>query len=391
MSGERWVAGALLSLGLLWVSTLLRHPSLAGGTEGMFEAGGRSPDLPLAILLTSLSGGWLLSERVREARRLGRRGALVWAMSVLGASLAFSEIALRSLPRPLLRPHPRLFWELLPCPPARPDLVMLEPASPGPRLPGEIRILVLGDSTAWGAFPDQSLPWRFSRQLEELLLATSPGRKIRVFNGAVPGYSSFQVAEAFRLKFASFDPDVLIIGSNSDWVLDVAPDRDRLSPPWLQPLLLPLYRLETYLCIRDGVLRALPQGGLRGGQRRLGPSARVPPQESRSNLSSLAAWVQGRGGRVLLLDMPLNLGSGAGGWVWFRLEDLKAYRAVLVDLRRLPGVELVELHQEWQALPDRGASLFWDEVHPTVEGHRRVALRLEERLRAWLAALPGVR
>ncbi len=91
----------------------------------------------------------------------------------------------------------------------------------GPRYPavkpaGTIRILVLGDSLAYG--------WRveeeetYARRLEAMLNRDGR-RRFEVINLGVPGYRAVQVVERLKEKGLSYDPDLIVYGH---WLDDIA-------------------------------------------------------------------------------------------------------------------------------------------------------------------------
>jgi lysophospholipase L1-like esterase len=88
--------------------------------------------------------------------------------------------------------------------------------------PGVVRILVLGDSVAFGeGLPaEEALPARLGAQL-----AASTARSIEVLNGGVEGYNSTQELALLRKLEPVLEPDVVIVVfSLNDW--DTAPRID---------------------------------------------------------------------------------------------------------------------------------------------------------------------
>jgi len=85
----------------------------------------------------------------------------------------------------------------------------LRGADPRPRRPGTVRILVLGDSMAWGygVADDETFPHRLERSLAE----SHPGRDVQVLNGAVPGYGTADQLAWLQQRGAELDPDVVIV------------------------------------------------------------------------------------------------------------------------------------------------------------------------------------
>ncbi len=99
-----------------------------------------------------------------------------------------------------------------------PEMSLAKPA-------GEKRILVLGDSFAFGYL----LPERdsFPAQLESLLDARAPAARVRVLNAGVPGYSIRMEREYLENRGLALDPDLIVlVGSPGD----IADTARRLHP-----------------------------------------------------------------------------------------------------------------------------------------------------------------
>jgi lysophospholipase L1-like esterase len=78
----------------------------------------------------------------------------------------------------------------------------------GPRQPGELRILVLGDSVAfgWGARNEDIFPRRL-----EVNLARDLGRPVRVINSGVGGYNTEQELAFLKLRGPEIAPDLVLL------------------------------------------------------------------------------------------------------------------------------------------------------------------------------------
>jgi lysophospholipase L1-like esterase len=79
----------------------------------------------------------------------------------------------------------------------------------GPRLPGEKRLLILGDSITFGARvrTEQAYP----QQLQQALAGDAGTRRWRVLNGGVTSYDPGQEADWLELFGLSLQPDVLAV------------------------------------------------------------------------------------------------------------------------------------------------------------------------------------
>jgi lysophospholipase L1-like esterase len=78
----------------------------------------------------------------------------------------------------------------------------------GPRQPGELRILLLGDSVAfgWGVRNEDIFPRRLERHLGHEL-----GRPVRVINSGVGGYNTEQELAFLKLRGPEIAPDLVLL------------------------------------------------------------------------------------------------------------------------------------------------------------------------------------
>lgn len=89
----------------------------------------------------------------------------------------------------------------------------LRGSEPSPKKPGEFQILSLGDSCTFGISPDPNrlvenpYPELLERWASEMLGLD----KVRVINGAAPGYSSLQGLLLLRSKLRSLRPDAITV------------------------------------------------------------------------------------------------------------------------------------------------------------------------------------
>ncbi len=149
--------------------------------------------------------------------------------------------------------------------------------------PGARRVLVLGDSVAYG--PGLDLDETFDNQLEQRL-ATAPGGPVEVLNLAVPGYNSEQEAAILRSRGLDLDPDLVLVA----WAVN---DFGR-SRVWVRD------GEQMVEAVSDGPSVRLVGGALPGAQIWL---------LRRSTLARLgaSAWARpGRGGAALDMDVAAN-------------------------------------------------------------------------------------
>jgi len=72
------------------------------------------------------------------------------------------------------------------------------------------RVVCLGDSFTFGEGVKEADTW--PRQLERLLTARMPGRRVEVINAGVQAYDTKDAAALYLLKLAAYKPDAVIIG-----------------------------------------------------------------------------------------------------------------------------------------------------------------------------------
>jgi lysophospholipase L1-like esterase len=160
---------------------------------------------------------------------------------------------------------------------------------------GTMRILVLGDSVAFGWMQD--VERAFPRQLEQRLnQGDTTGRRFEVLNAGVPGYNATAEAAWLREHGIALAPDTVVVAVNLN-DFDRAPhlnalgilstDDDRTSP------LSPASWSELYLALRWGLLlaRGDPRLALAGAG---GAQPAAPPQPAAASAdappSPAPAW-----------------------------------------------------------------------------------------------------
>lgn len=282
--------------------------------------------------------------------------------------------------------HPLRFWALRPGTDGNFDggrvrvnsLGLRGAEIPAEKEPGEVRILLLGDSCVFSDEVDQSRA--LDAALERELRART-GLPVRVINGGCPGYSSFQGTWLVRDVADEVDADLVVPAYfYADASRDFAPDHVRLPPP-------PLDRLREILW-SSGLYRALRRGWLDSGDtidlshERLRPPtgtvARVPPDRMTENLERL---VRDSGAeRALFLLLPSRTPQAAKG---------DPHReAVARAVRETPGADLLDLQLGWPGHedPEDLRRLFLDDIHLSGRGCAQLAKDLADRLQPWVEA-----
>ncbi|MEW5735481.1 MAG: SGNH/GDSL hydrolase family protein [Thermodesulfobacteriota bacterium] len=332
-----------------------------------------------------------------------RAKKLLFALAPLAALLIVSEAACRLfLPvteqnRPgsaFVTPDPDLVWKLAPCPGPRPCVNEIGLRDGPYRARADVKILLLGDSVAWGeGMPDmaQVFPQLWEKELGERF----PGLTVEVVNASVPGYSTFQESAYLAIHGPAIAPDAVVLC----FCLNDAVERYQTLAPWGGS--------EKFMGVdtrgaAKGVfgallrnsraffaLSALAQKAFRNRedlQVRKMAERDWPPALSRAwefslqELSRAREVAAGLGAPFFLVIAPYR----------FQLDDPAASRKpqdlllAWADARRVPALDLLPAFARVSSLfPDK--SLFLDENHFSPAGHRLAASLLsrffEERVR----------
>lgn len=107
---------------------------------------------------------------------------------------------------------------------------------PTSKTSNEFRIVVMGDSVAWGWGVKMEEAW--PQRLEQALALAIPDRKITVYNLAVNGYSTQQEARLLETKGLAYDPDLVIV--------NYALNDPTIEEGGMWPYFAPITRLETW-------------------------------------------------------------------------------------------------------------------------------------------------
>ncbi len=264
------------------------------------------------------------------------------------------------------------------------------PARAGPE---ELRILVLGDSSVYGAGVPRD--HTFSELLQARLRAE--GRPAQVFNAGVPGWSTYQSLGQLR-RFAAereppLSPDVVVVyNMNSDLMTPLGALRDDQWFP-ASARLGGLRVLSGLALVQHGValrarLRPPPPADPQG--------VRVLPEAYAANLGALADLAEDLGARPLFVLPPVlsDLGRDPGdpadpGGPADRMSVHRRQMAAVAMARGISWVDAPRAFFSGRASGDPlgCGSLMLDRVHPSVAGHTL----LSDLLRVALAAPPGAR
>lgn len=269
------------------------------------------------------------------------------------------------------RPHPYLLWELVP------DQVydrqkinrkgLRYEDFEAKKKPGEFRFLVIGDSSAFGCgIPETK---RFSDILQDKLQERYPGKKIRVINAAMEGYSIYQGRTLYDLRLKKYSPDYLIIGFNNDSSPEGIKDENRTPPKNLQPLFNLLYKSNIFLFIKKQTVIVEEKYFPKSSKKMDSPDEtkwRVPGKDIQTHYNHLVDDVQKRGGGVIILSMPLPKNEYNSQFPVLR------YREIIREIAKNSDSIFIDYYSEWRAGSDND-SFFFDNMHPNIKGHKRIA------------------
>ena len=263
---------------------------------------------------------------------------------------------------------------------ARINRLGLRGPDPGPKEEGELRLLTLGDSTVFGYGVEEEEV--FSSVAAELL-AAQRGAPVQAFNGAIPGHSAPQSLAVLQEVGAEIQPDLVVIANLwSD--LYQAPDglTDALDPAGPRSASA-LYRLglrvlAPYLPAPRVSWVDFAEGR---GTPGAGRHARTPIADYHATQQQIAAEAGRLGARPIFLLLPAPVDLDPVG----PPAQVRAYRDAMAEVARELGAPLVD-GPGWFAAHGAALTDFYDQVHPSVSGHRA----LGEALAAGLAlTAPG--
>lgn len=252
----------------------------------------------------------------------------------------------------------------------------------GPKEPGAIRVVCLGDSVTfgyrvplvWPERPDQyardQLP--YPMLLERALRAANPGRKVEVIALAVPGYTSYQGLLLLRREIDRLRPDVVTVcfGWN-DVTLRAATDRETMPDGRARLLLRRVTSSSqalTHAALWLQRRRARAEQQQQQQQQQSPPPRvpRVPEGEFAANVIEVARLARERGARVLVVgtvyrDAVTNPPEAA---------RIRGHRDLLRSAAQVHGVDYLDIPELTEANHPHSKKLFGEVIHPNYEGHR---------------------
>lgn len=258
----------------------------------------------------------------------------------------------------------------------------------GPKPPGTIRIVCLGDSVTFGyrvpvVWPDRPTEYDpdwlpYPMLLEKHLRAANPGRNIEVITMAVPGYTSHQGLAWLRRDIARLQPDLLTVsfGWNDASSSDV-PDRDAIRTNWYAVGVRWLIdhsqafaHATRWLRAREALKRQAESKT--GPQTRPRPVARVSQQEYLDNMLAIVDLASQRQTATIIIAAPYRDHSSEAPEADLMLQ----YRVALGSTMRQRGVPFLEIRELTEEAYPANEGWFGERIHPNHMGHRLIASEL---------------
>jgi lysophospholipase L1-like esterase len=235
----------------------------------------------------------------------------------------------------------------------------------GPKAPGSVRVLAMGDSNTLGHQGAHGANW-------PLLLEVVDSR-LAVINAGVYGYSSFQGALRLR-EFLGFRPDIVLVsfGANDGHPVATtdAQYARRLARRRGLLRLLAVSRVGQMAIEAHDKLQAWREQGAP-------PVRRVDLAEYGENLARMIRMCREQGAVPVLLTRPF-IGRTRDPESWKSVGP--DYNQVTRELAAREGVLLVDVFKQFKRRPH----LFEDESHFTPAGHWEAARYVYESLRPLL-------
>jgi lysophospholipase L1-like esterase len=258
----------------------------------------------------------------------------------------------------------------------------------GPKPPGAIRIVCLGDSVTFGyrvpvVWPDKPTEYDpewlpYPMLVEKQLRAANPNRAIEVITMAVPGYTSHQGLAWLRRDINKLEPDLVTVSFGwNDASLSDVPDREAIKTNrlavgvrWLIDHSQAFAHATKWLRAREALQRQLkPQPQPLTMSR---PVARVSQQEYLDNMFAIEHLARDHGAAVIVIAGPYRDHSREAPEADLMLQYRLALGAATRQ-RSTPFLELRELTEE--AYPSN-EGWFGERIHPNHMGHRLIASEL---------------
>ena len=244
--------------------------------------------------------------------------------------------------------------------------------------PGEVRILVLGDSSAFGSNveEDEALGAIAAAQL-----SASWKRKVVHVNGAIPGHDSNQSVRVLT-KFGGWArPSWVVVTSLWSDIYRGDHFRNPSNDGYYGPPALRVLRASAvYRVLRralDPWLSSRKVGWLTSeediGSTQGGPDTRVLLPRYVSNLETMASRARALGARPVFIMLPAPMDFD----VVPPPTTVQEFRLAMRSAAERVGAPLIDGPAEFRRR-GAGPAYFFDQVHPTQEGHAILGEALAE-------------
>lgn len=251
----------------------------------------------------------------------------------------------------------------------------------GDRVPGEVRIAVLGESTTFG----YGVRWQDAvpARLERVLQSRQPaGPPVRVLNLGFNGEGAYSFA--FTLAdYADLQPDIVVFYTGYN---DLLPGNRSLfrhsSPIFTATGYLPMLpvlaraRLESWLGEEEDAAVRFDAGGATGAT----ALADLPPDDAPGAWLEYRQWMRAAieralagGARVMVAGQP-DLGA----------RHRSQQRALAGEVEAAFAGRPVRYVDLADAVDLSDRSLAWDGLHLTPPGNHRIAERMAHALQPWI-------
>jgi lysophospholipase L1-like esterase len=248
------------------------------------------------------------------------------------------------------------------------------PVPPPDESPEPLRLLVVGDSTAYGyGVADDESFWSLAARA---IAAAHPGAPVEPIVAAAPGYSSWQ-SRVLVERMLPYGPAwvVFYVGAYNDhrrrsyYPDDAIPARmQRRRAAW--------HAIRT---LRAGELAAdLAGRWIDRTFRERVATVRVPPDAFAANMAAMLDLTRRSGARAIVLVPPFSPKLRA------KVAAIPRYEAILHDEAARAGARVIELGPLFD---DVGADFQADQIHPSAAGQAKIADAVSA---AILADSPGL-
>jgi len=284
-----------------------------------------------------------------------------------------------------------------------------------PLAPGEVRILVIGDSSVYGW--GQPAGATYAEQLETELERNFRGLPFSVINLGVPGYSTEQSLRLLEDIGWQYEPDLIVVHNIfSDANIDAFQDRDAMAladpnPTGLSALLqssrlycaayMPWARFQSGLnqetttnesgeTVQRVLMPGIPTG--KNAAARLEEIdqmidlSRVPLEDYIENLETMRTQAEAHGASMIVA--PLAQEWDVGIWNVDMAEPTAdqilpwyPYREAQAEWAEAKGIDRVYLPDKFNEQPEPKAELFTDNMHPSVVGAQVMAWAITDQIR----------